>query len=46
MIGTVRGDVVVAYVLHGWGGAEKTLEYAGRKGRNVIRFHMPDDIRR
>lgn len=31
-------DIVVAYVLHGWGGAAKTLEYAMRKRKTVIRF--------
>lgn len=31
-------DIVVAYVLHGWGGAAKTLEYAIRKRKTVIRF--------
>ncbi len=31
-------DIVIAYVTHGWGGAAKTLEYAQRKKKMVIRF--------
>ena len=33
-----EADIVVAYVLHDWGGAAKTLDYAMRKGKTVIRF--------
>ena len=33
-----EADIVVAYVLHDWGGAVKTLDYAMRKGKTVIRF--------
>ena len=31
-------DVVVAYVLHDWGGAATTLHYAKRKKKRVIRY--------
>ncbi len=31
-----QADVVVAYVIHGWGGAAATLEYAKRKGKTII----------
>lgn len=31
-------DVVVAYVTHDWGGAAKTLEYAVRKEKTIIRY--------
>lgn len=33
-----RADCVVAYVLYGWGGAAKTLEYAQRKKKRVILY--------
>ena len=33
-----EADVVIAYVLHDWGGAAKTLDYAMRKRKAVIRF--------
>ena len=33
-----EADVVVAYVLHDWGGAAKTLDYAVRKRKTVICF--------
>ena len=32
-------DVVVAYVLHGWGGAAATLEYAQRKKKRIILYN-------
>ena len=32
-------DVVVAYVLHGWGGAAATLEYAKRKKKRIILYN-------
>ena len=31
-------DVVVAYVLHSWGGAATTLEYARRKKKRIILY--------
>ena len=31
-----EADIVVAYVIHGWGGAAKTLEYARRKKKKII----------
>lgn len=31
-------DVIVAYVTHSWGGAAKTLAYAGRKKKFVLCF--------
>ena len=33
-----RSDVVLAYVLHRWGGAAAMLGYAERRGKRVIRF--------
>ncbi|MBQ9262737.1 MAG: hypothetical protein IJ189_00835 [Clostridia bacterium] len=33
-----EADVVVAYVLHSWGGASRTYEYAARKGKTIISF--------
>ena len=35
---TDRSDVLLAYVLHSWGGAAKMLAYAERKGKRVLRF--------
>lgn len=31
-------DVLVAYVLHDWGGAAKALEYAEHKGKQIIKY--------
>jgi hypothetical protein len=33
-----QADIVVAYVLHGWGGAAKMLEYAQRRQKKTICF--------
>lgn len=33
-----EADVVAAYVLHDWGGAAKTLDYAMKKRKTVICF--------
>lgn len=33
-----QSDIVVAYVLHGWGGAAKTLHYAQQKKKEIISF--------
>lgn len=33
-----QADVVIAYVLHSWGGAAHTLEYAERKKKCIIRL--------
>lgn len=33
-----RADVVVSYVLHSWGGAATTLEYAKQKKKRIISF--------
>lgn len=33
-----HSDVIVAYVLHEWGGANIMLQYATRKGKEVIRY--------
>ncbi len=33
-----QSDCVVAYVIHGWGGAAKTLEHAKRKKKNIILY--------
>ena len=31
-----EADLVIAYVMHSWGGAAKTLEYAKRKKKTII----------
>lgn len=31
-------DVVVAYVLHDWGGAARTLDYARRKKKRIVLY--------
>ena len=33
-----HADVIVAYVLHEWGGASTMLQYAVRKGKEIIRY--------
>ena len=33
-----ESDVVVAYVIRGFGGAPRTLDYARRKKKPIIRF--------
>lgn len=33
-----KADVVVSYVLHSWGGAATTLEYAIRKKKKIISY--------
>jgi len=33
-----QSDIVVAYVIHSWGGASKTLEYALRKKKRIISY--------
>lgn len=33
-----EADIVVAYVVYGWGGAAKTLEFAERKGKEVVMY--------
>ena len=33
-----EADLVVAYVLHGWGGAAQTLEHAKRKKKSIILY--------
>ena len=33
-----HADVIVAYVLHEWGGASAVLRYARRKGKEIIRY--------
>lgn len=37
-----QADTVVAYVIYDWGGAAKTLLYAQRKKRRIIRFEKAD----
>lgn len=34
-----HSDVIVAYVLHEWGGANAMLKYGLRKGKEVIRYN-------
>ena len=31
-------DIIVCYVIHDWGGAYKTLEYAKRKKKQIIKY--------
>lgn len=33
-----QADIVIAYVIHDWGGAATTLKYALKKGKQIIRF--------
>ena len=33
-----HANVIVAYVLHDWGGANTMLHYAIRKGKDIIRY--------
>lgn len=33
-----NSDVVVAYVIYGFGGAGKTLEYAERSRKKIVRY--------
>ena len=33
-----KADVVVAYVVYGFGGASKTLRYAERKHKRIVRY--------
>jgi|GEM_PF-6645340 len=35
---TDMADTVVAYVMHNWGGAAKTLQYARRKEKILFAF--------
>jgi hypothetical protein len=34
-----NSDIIIAYVMHNWGGAAKTLEYAKRHKKNIIQLH-------
>ena len=36
-------DVVVAYVLHNWGGAATTLQYAKRKKKEIILYENTEN---
>ena len=38
-----ESDVLVAYVLYDWGGAVKTLDYAIRKKKVIIRYPTKED---
>ena len=33
-----KADIVVAYVIHSWGGAATTLAYAKHKGKEIINY--------
>ncbi len=35
-----KADVVVAYVVYGFGGASKTLRYAERKHKRIVRYSI------
>ena len=35
-----KADVVVAYVVYGFGGANKTLRYAERKHKRIVRYFV------
>lgn len=39
-----EADVVVAYVLHSWGGAATSLEYAIKKKREIILYKKRDSF--
>ncbi len=39
-------DVVVACVLHDWGGAAATLRYARQKGKQIISYEQPQALPR
>ena len=34
-----HADLIVAYVLHEWGGANAMLQYAIRKGKEIVRYN-------
>jgi uncharacterized phage-like protein YoqJ len=34
-----NSDIIIAYIMHNWGGAAKTLEYAKRHKKNIIQLH-------
>ena len=34
-----EADVIIAYVLHNWGGTAKTLEYAQKKNKRIILYN-------
>lgn len=34
-----QSDIVIAYVMHSWGGAAKTLQFARRKQKRVILYN-------
>lgn len=36
-----EADLVIAYVLHGWGGAAQTLEYAKQKRKTIVLYEKP-----
>ena len=38
-----ESDVLVAYVIYDWGSAVKTLEYAQRKKKEIIRYTPTED---
>jgi len=35
-----QSDAAIAYITHSWGGAAKTLEYAKKQGKRVIRIEI------
>lgn len=39
-----ESDVIVSYVIHGWGGAAKMLEYARKKKKQVILYEQPSGL--
>ena len=39
-----ESDVLVAYVIYTWGGAVKTLEYAQRKKKEIIRYMRTEAV--
>ena len=39
-----KADFVVSYVLHGWGGAAQTLEYAQQKRKSIVLYKKLDTI--
>lgn len=39
-----QADVVIAYVIHSWGGAAKTLEYAQAKKKKVVLYPHSEQL--
>lgn len=40
-----KSDVLIAYVMHEWGGAAKTLEYAKKKNKEIHKYDRVEFLR-